>query len=263
MRSKMAVLSEHLPGTHDQRSHGHRFGSGKASGAGFASRLADAVRREGGATIDVRKGSKDVTDGWLVAQQGKSLIIKDSRFFDEPGVAEGAIAHFLKTRREVLRNEQPLEQARRRPVLGLWHDTEHGEVVLDVVDSVRSRKNAVELGSSRNQQSVFNLGSFEEVKTGGTGDRATAERYPREASGAPVRAGERPRRDDGRGNRRFRGGGSSRRSGSAEALVREVTQEEVGSNSSTLTSRLRPSGLGGFVVQGQARLSEWRRERCR
>jgi hypothetical protein len=55
--------------------------------------------------------------------------------------------------------------------IGGWHDTEHGEVVLDPVENIQDRDKAVALGAERNQQAIWDVKAGEEIPTGGTGDR--------------------------------------------------------------------------------------------
>lgn len=53
--------------------------------------------------------------------------------------------------------------------LGGWRNSEDGKLYLDISDNVKDEGKAVALGRNRDQISVFNLDTFEEINTGGTG----------------------------------------------------------------------------------------------
>ena len=55
--------------------------------------------------------------------------------------------------------------------LGIWHDTQHHEVVLDVSYVVEDREDAINLGVANNQQAIWDVANMAEIDTGGTGDR--------------------------------------------------------------------------------------------
>lgn len=58
--------------------------------------------------------------------------------------------------------------ARDKHYLGAWHDKESGQVWLDVV-VVTNKRDAIERGRAANQIAVYDLGTGEEIQTGGSG----------------------------------------------------------------------------------------------
>lgn len=92
------------------------------------------------------------------------------------------------------RNKDLLDRDPRNHI-GSWWDKEAGTNFLDVV-VVTPRAEGIELGKRYNQKAVFDLGTFEEINTGGTGDpidglpaevnrlpRAKMKAYPDELQG--------------------------------------------------------------------------------
>lgn len=70
--------------------------------------------------------------------------------------------------------------------LGGWRNSENGKLYLDVVDNVANESDAVALGRNRDQISVFNIETFTEIPTGGTGEgngKPEFDRHPDEILG--------------------------------------------------------------------------------
>lgn len=148
--------------------------------------IVDRVREFSGLTVKILSGEAPAT-GFVVAMREHSRIIREQDFFD-PAKGKAILAQYLKDKRDMLVGQQ---------FLGLWHDKKNGEVVLDVVDNIQDRDDAIRIGQERNQQSIWDVVNEEEIDTGGTGDRETIGTQ----SGETTKAVE---RDDGRGNRDVR-----------------------------------------------------------
>lgn len=99
----------------------------------------------------------------MVGTRGHNLEVKDSDFFDRKKGTK-ILSDYIKTNREAL--------SRPGAHLGLWHDVKHGEIAIDISIKVQSRSEAVKLGRDWNQQAIWDVANFEEIDTGGTGDRA-------------------------------------------------------------------------------------------
>lgn len=136
-------------------------GKGGSSGAGgVAQRALEAIRSQGGATLDTKRNMRPVTSGYVVAEQPKR---SQSVHIDKIDAAH--IESFLE------RNAAAL--ARPGNKFGVWHDTQTGQVWLDVVKVYPStpagRTRAVAAGQRHNQIAIYHLDSGEEIGTGGTG----------------------------------------------------------------------------------------------
>lgn len=140
-------VAKHLPGRHDQKSHGRRgsvsalFRRGKA----------------GGFTFHIGKRSYPAR-GYAVAVPGNSLITPASSFTPE------ALADYLDT-------HSPTFAANPHLHLGGWYDSKNDEMVLDLVEVFEDANQAIEAGIARDEQAIFDLFNLEEIPTGGTGGR--------------------------------------------------------------------------------------------
>jgi DNA topoisomerase-1 len=171
--------------------------------------LAGAVFSNGGFTYDPI-GDQFPTEGVAVAVPGHSVILTEDAFRAD---AATAIADYLRQMRA-----DGVEDL----MIGGWHDKEHGEVVLDRVEVVETRDEAMRLGADRGEQAVFDLATLEEIPTGGTGGRENIDIIGRSdpvGDGPSRETGEGP---DGRGDRpdlAGSGGADARADGRPEAVA--------------------------------------------
>lgn len=182
-------------GDHDQKSHGNRGGGG-------VSRIEEWREPESGATIEPVSG-RDVVEGYAVSLQGFSSITPVSEFFSgDPGQERGReiLKAWIKKAKAAGYFNNPAVK------IGVWHDGEHGEIVIDASEQVMDRAKAIRLGQERNQQGIYHLkpGGEGYIDTGGTGDRESAIAAAASASPGDDRADGQLGRDDGRGTGRVR-----------------------------------------------------------
>ena len=121
-----------------------------------------AAALAGGMTLSFMSGEEPTT-GYAVAERGNNEEVPDDVFFDKKqGIAalrKWVIAHEDKF------TDDPTAH------LGIWHDEDHHEVVLDVAYVIDDRDAAVRLGQENNQQAIWDIANMAEIDTGGTGDR--------------------------------------------------------------------------------------------
>lgn len=118
--------------------------------------------QQGGLTVHALTGEQP-TSGYVVARQGTSLVVDAREFFGPKGPAEFA----AWMRRHGDRLDEPGAH------VGMWYDTANGKVVLDVVEILDDRDAAIALGRAEDQIAIFDLGTFAEIQTGGTGGYAS------------------------------------------------------------------------------------------
>lgn len=137
---------------------GGQFAKGGGGGRSHSALIAGLAKAamEGGFTYDTSLGSQP-TSGHVVALRGRSSI--------KPAKNKTEAAQQIK---EFLSQPDPPSH-----VVGGWHDKEHNEIVLDYVDVIKDRAEAIRVGRERNQQAIFDLNTLTEIDTGGTGDRET------------------------------------------------------------------------------------------
>ena len=150
-----------------------------------------AAALAGGMTLSFLTGAEPTT-GYAVAERGNNQEIPDDVFFDKAqGIAalrEWVIAHAEKF-------DDPAAH------LGIWHDEEHNEVVLDISYVVEDRDEAIRLGEQNNQQAIWDIANMAEIDTGGTGDRQEKGRFNGQArQGLHRKATQASQRNDPRGN---------------------------------------------------------------
>lgn len=126
----------------------------------WASRVLSATAK-GGITLSFADGGEPST-GYAVAARGMNREIPDSVFFNKRDGID-ALRSWLVEHGDAFEDPQAH--------LGIWYDTEHHEVCLDVSYVVADRADAVRLGQRNNQQAIWDIANFEEISTGGTGDR--------------------------------------------------------------------------------------------
>jgi hypothetical protein len=164
---------------------------GRFTTGGVSSAVADSiiarVKANGGLSVKILTG-EEPTDGFMVAQQGHNLEVKEEDFFDAKK-GKAALTAYLKAKKLVFGEDQ---------YLGLWWNKDKKEISLDVVDRIKTRSKATKAGRERNQQAIWDVKNQEEINTGGTGDRTTE---PTLASSETSKAFG---GDDGSGDRGFR-----------------------------------------------------------
>ena len=169
-------------GDGDQSAHGNRYGVEVAPEAIRAT--IQRVKDEGGLTIDMKDGDMPKT-GFTVAKGKKfAEIVKAEDFYNETKGAE-ILTSYLKQHRSELNKENNY--------LGLWHNTEDGQVYLDVSENIQDEAEATSRGRDRDQISIWDVVNKKEIPTGGTGAKKTRSRET-----------SRFVKDDGRGDRGLR-----------------------------------------------------------
>ena len=139
--------------------HG-RFSSGSGMGAGVAQSILDRVKENGGLSVNMVDGSEP-TSGYMVAagtQYGATVSATD---FYDPIKGPKILADYMK------KNKSDLGTGKN--YLGLWHNTEDGNVYLDVSQNIQSKSEAISAGQARDQISIWDVANFAEIQTGGTG----------------------------------------------------------------------------------------------
>ena len=133
---------------------------GSRKGPSGAAKVLEAVRSQGGATLDTKRNMRPVTSGYVVAEQPKrseAVHVKD--------LTTEHIDSFLQ--------RNAAELARPGNKFGVWHDTQTGQVWMDVVrvypSTSAGKAKAVAAGQKHNQIAIFHLDSGKEIDTGGTG----------------------------------------------------------------------------------------------
>jgi hypothetical protein len=138
-----------------------RFTTGGAGmGAGVASSILDRVKANGGLSVNMVDGSEP-TSGYMVAkgtEYGKTVSADD---FYDPEKGPKILADYMK--------ENKADLGTGKNYLGLWHNTEDGNVYLDISENIQSRSEAISAGQARDQISIWDVANFAEVQTGGTG----------------------------------------------------------------------------------------------
>lgn len=81
---------------------------------------------------------------------------------DGKDIPEDVLRRFIEDNRALL--EDP------RVSVGTWYDSEGGKTYLDLSATLADREQAIELGRQYNQIAIFDLATFEEIETGGTGE---------------------------------------------------------------------------------------------
>ncbi len=126
-----------------------------------------AVRTAGGFTVNRMTGDMP-TEGIAVAHPPQhSLVLSLSDLADSKKVDR-----YLKRKRAML--SQP------NTYLGGWLNKAEKKVYIDIVEVFPpgQKEAAIQAGRDRNQLAVFDLGSFEEIPTGGTGKVEKAAEQP-------------------------------------------------------------------------------------
>jgi hypothetical protein len=146
-------------GEHDQSSHGS-WAHGVQVEPEVVRSVLDRVKENGGLSVSLKDGSEP-TKGFMVAKGKKyAAIVKADDFFDEAKGAE-ILSSYMK--------QHKADLATGKNYLGLWHNTEDGQVYLDVSENIMDEGEATSRGRERDQISIWDVANFKEVQTGGTG----------------------------------------------------------------------------------------------
>jgi len=146
-------------GDHDQSSHGN-WAHGIEVAPEVVRSTLDKVKENGGLSVNLKDGSEP-TKGFMVAKGKKfAAIVKADDFFDETKGAE-ILSSYMKRHKAEFNNSNNY--------LGLWHNTEDGQVYLDVSENIQDEAEATSRGRERDQISIWDVANFKEIPTGGTG----------------------------------------------------------------------------------------------
>jgi hypothetical protein len=151
------LVSKH--GEHDQSSHGS-WAQGLQVAPEIVRSTLESVKANGGLTVDMKDGSSP-KDGFMVAKGKKfAAIVKADDFFDEAKGAE-ILSSYMKQHKSEFNNSNNY--------LGLWHNTNDGQVYLDVSENIKDEGEAISRGRERDQISIWDVANLKEIETGGTG----------------------------------------------------------------------------------------------
>lgn len=164
-----------------------RFSSGTGMGAGVATSILERVKANGGLSVNMVNGSEPQT-GYMVAKGTDLGATVSAADFYDPAKGPKILADYMK------KNKSDLGTGKN--YLGLWHNTEDGNVYLDVSQNIQSKSEAITAGQLRDQISIWDVVNFAEIQTGGTG-------VTKQEVGSGGIADEHFR-DDGRGDRSVR-----------------------------------------------------------
>lgn len=148
---------ESIPLTHAVMQAEGRIQPARVS-LGQSRKLVEATRKNGGHSAHV-KTMRSPRGGYMVAQEEGSHIVPSHEFFGAKGP-------------RILRDyvhSHSTAFAHPRAHLGTWHDTESGNVFLDISHNVGDERQAIEMGKSQNQIAVWDVKNSREIPTGGTG----------------------------------------------------------------------------------------------
>lgn len=127
--------------------------------AGYQSdRLAADLKKNGGGSYD-GAGLAPLTSGAVVARPGHTASFDREQFLNDREYRKQAVSAYLRDNQDVFAKGGDF---------GTWDAGREGgnKVVFDVIDNV-SRKRAIELGTQRGEDGVFDLDKGEYIPTGG------------------------------------------------------------------------------------------------
>ena len=146
-------------GDHDQSEHGN-WARGIEVAPEIVRSTLESVKADGGLTVNMKDGSSP-KGGFMVAKGKKfAAIVKADDFFDEAKGSE-ILSSYLKQHKS--------EFNKSNNYLGLWHNTNDGQVYLDVSENIEDEGEAISRGRERDQISIWDVANFKEIETGGTG----------------------------------------------------------------------------------------------
>lgn len=209
----------------------------------------------GGMTLSFLTGVEP-DHGYAVASRGDNQEIPDDVFFSsqQRGISElrkWVIAHKDKFA------DNPSAH------LGIWHDEDHHEVVLDVSYVIEDRDEAIRLGQQNNQQAIWDIANFDEIDTGGTGDRQEKGYGRQGLSYATTKA---DRRHDRRRTRRLAENGmGSHGQGTSQRQLKDVFAADRTISTATIVSGAvaAPFATLGVVTRHPRRIRLRNRRRIR
>ena len=141
--------------------------------------------RAGGATINPLS-RRNRRQGWAVAVRGNNDEIIDTVALED-GIGDLLMNDYVN---------KNIDKFGGNKYLGLWHDKKNHELVFDVSEVFKEDdvEAATKAGQDRNQKAIFNLRTWDEIETGGTGDngRAREERESARLGGDKPRGVEEP-----------------------------------------------------------------------
>ena len=92
-----------------------------------------------------------------------SIFPERSRLIDGKEITKEDLDKYIEDNQDLLKGNNDVL------AVGTWFDEKSGKTYLDI-SAVVPHKNAIDLGKQYNQKSVFNLETYKEVDTGGTGE---------------------------------------------------------------------------------------------
>jgi len=111
----------------------------------------------GGSTVNLYFGDLGGAELYAVSlYPDRSVVVEGS------DIPEDVLRSFIEA------NEQLLQDP--RVSVGTWYNSENGLTYLDLSATLPDREEAIELGRQYNQIAIFDLSTFEEIETGGTGE---------------------------------------------------------------------------------------------
>lgn len=142
----MALDLEHLPGKHNQQTHGR-------PGIGLGKKLAAKLKKDGGFTFSLYGKPKSPKTGFALSiHKNTEAVVKGDMDDHE---AATALRDYARTHRTALKAKNTY--------IGGWHNPEDGQVYLDVSTVVKSRDEAIRLGRANNQLAIYDLGKGETI----------------------------------------------------------------------------------------------------
>jgi len=152
---KKEIVTKHLAGQHDQKSHGVR---GTGLSPSVASDIVRFTQEWGGLSINMVDGSMPTT-GYMVAKPPSFGKIVDEVDFNDPVKGPKILSAYMKRHKNDLGNG--------KNYLGTWLN--EGKVYLDVSENIQSKSKATRIGRERNQKAIWDVANLSEIDTGGTG----------------------------------------------------------------------------------------------
>lgn len=156
-------LREHFgPGNHKSGSpqSSHSKGAGAGDVANTAAKMVDDITTQGGTSL--RTAGTTPSSGIMVSYppgSGHNTVIRITR---DKAAVQAKVEAFVASQRDFVTSHSDR-------FLGGWVDS--GKLHLDVSRNIPSsrRQQAIDLGRRNNQIAVFDLDTFTEIPTGGTG----------------------------------------------------------------------------------------------